>query len=110
MSSDNLNVDEITEARAKAIAESIHTISAEELKALGEGLFPVSDHPWREKYFKFIAENPNSTFYHATTHDRVHIIYCREQEKGMWFLPGSGMGPLQSKGLGILRRIADGGK
>ena len=110
MAADNLNIDEITEARAKAIAESIHPINVDELKALGEGLFPYSDHPWRERFFKFIAENPGATFHHAITNDRIHIIYCREQDKGMWFLPGSGMGPLQPKGLGILNRIVGSGK
>jgi hypothetical protein len=99
---------EITKARRKAIAESIRTISAEELKALGEKLFPGVDHPWREKFFAFINENPGATFYHATTHDSVQIIYCHAKDKGMWFLPGSGMGPMQPNGLGILKQIVEG--
>jgi hypothetical protein len=107
---DNLNMDEVTEARRKAIAESIHTISVEELKALGEGLFPYVDHPWREKFFSFITENSGDTFHHATTDDRIHFIYCRAKERGMWFMPGSGMGPMQPKGLGILKEIVDGAK
>jgi len=107
MSSENLNMDELTEARSKAVADSIHTISAEELKALGEGLFPYVEHHWRERFFNFIAENPGATFHHATTHDRIHILYCRAKEKGMWFMPGSGMGPMQPKGLAILKQIVD---
>ena len=107
MSSENLNMDELTEARRDAVADSIHTISAEELKALGEGLFPYVEHPWREKFFNFIAENPGATFHHATTHDRIHIIYCHAKEKGMWFVPGSGMGPMQPKGLAILKQIVE---
>ena len=35
---DTINMEEITKARRKAIDESIRTISAEELKALGEKL------------------------------------------------------------------------
>ena len=105
---DNLNMDEVTEARRKAIAESIHTISVEELKALGEGLFPYVDHPWREKFFTFIDENSGATFHHAKTDDLIHIIYCRAKERGMWFKPGSGMGPMQPKGLGILKGIVEG--
>jgi hypothetical protein len=103
-------MDEITEARRKAIAESIKTISVEELKGLGEGLFPNFDHPWREKFFTFITENAGATFHHATTNDRIHIIYCQGQDKGMWFQPGSGMGPLQEKGRKILKAIVEGGK
>jgi hypothetical protein len=105
---DNQSMDEITEARRKSIAETIKTISVEELKGLGEGLFPYHDHPWRAKFFDFIAENSGATFHHAVTHDRVHIIYCQGVDKGMWFTPGSGMGPLQAKGLKILKEIVEG--
>jgi hypothetical protein len=105
---DTINMEEITKARRKAIAESIRTISAEELKALGEKLFPDMDHPWREKFFAFITENSGATFHHATTHDHVQIIYCHAKDKGMWFLPGSGMGPMQPKGLGMLKQIVEG--
>src|SRR5438477_1127890 len=79
---ETINMEEITKARRKAIAESIRTISVEELKALGEELFPLMDNPWREKFFGFITENAGATFYHATTHDRVQIIYCHAKEKG----------------------------
>src|SRR5207248_8121185 len=102
---ESINMEEITKARRKAIAESIRTISVEELKALGERLFPHMDNPWREKFFGFIAENVGATFHHAATHDNVQIIYCNTKNKGMWFMPGIGMGPMQPKGLGILKRI-----
>jgi hypothetical protein len=107
---ENLNMDEITEARRKAIVESIHPIGVEELKALGEGLFPYVDHPWREKFFTFVTENSGATFHHATTHDRIHIFYCQDKDRGMWFTPGSGMGPMQPKGLGIMKEIVQGNK
>ena len=105
---DTVNMEEITKARRKAIAESIRTISVEELKALGERLFPFVGDPWRDKFFAFLHENPGATFHHATTHDHVQIIYCRDKEKGMWFLPGTGMGPMQPKGLGIFKQIVEG--
>jgi hypothetical protein len=105
MPSENLNMDEITEARRTSIEETIHTISVEEMAALGEELLPYVDHPWREAFFNFLKENPSATFYHAITHDQIHILYCSDKEKGIWFLPGSGLGPLQAKGLGILKQI-----
>jgi hypothetical protein len=108
MSSENLNMDEINEARRKDFAESIHTISVEELKTLGEGLFPFQDHPWREKYFGFIAENAGATFHHATADGPIHVIYCHSKNKGMWFFPGGGMGPLQANGLKALKAIVEG--
>ena len=99
------SMDDLTEERRKAIAETIHPISVDELKTLGEGLFPYVDHPWRSTYFNFIQENAASTFHHATTSDGIHFIYCASQGKGMWFMPGSGVGPLQAKGLAILKDI-----
>ena len=106
---ENLNMEEVTEERRKAIAKSIRTISVEELKALGEQLFPLIDHPWREKFFGFIAENSGATFHHATSHDGVQFIYCHARQKGMWFLAGTGMGPMQSTGLRIFKGIVEGG-
>jgi hypothetical protein len=38
---ETMNLEEITEARRKAIAASIRTLNLEELKALGEKLFPL---------------------------------------------------------------------
>lgn len=108
MSYEDFNTDNLTEARTEAIRDSIHPITLPELKALGESLFPSAEHPWREKYFSFLNENADKTFHHAVTHDRVHVLYCPAQEKGMWFLPGSGMGPLQAKGLKILKKIVGG--
>ena len=108
MPSEIPNMDEITEARSKAIAETIHPVDSRELTALGEALFPQTDHPWRERFLSFIQENAGASFYHATTNDRIHIVYCRAKEKGMWFMPGSGVGPLQPKGLAILKEIVDG--
>ena len=105
---DTVNMEEITKARRKAIAESIRTISVEELKALGERLFPFVGDPWRDKFFAFLDENSDATFHHATTHDHVQIIYCPAKDKGMWFMPGIGMGPMQPTGLRILKQIVEG--
>ena len=107
MPTESSNPEEITDSRRAAIEDTIHTISLDEVKALGEELFPILDHPWREAYFKFIAENTNGTFYHAVTDDRIHIVYGRPAEKGMWFVQGSGRGPLGDKGLKILKEIVE---
>ena len=108
MTPENLNMEEITEARRKAVAASIRTLSIEELKALGEQLFPFVSDPWREKYFAFLDENRGATFHHATTHDDIQIIYCPAKDKGIWFKPGVGNGPMQPKGRAILKQIVEG--
>ncbi len=105
MESENLDIESITEARRKAIEQTIEPIGIDELKALGEKVFPSFDHPWRETFFRFLEENSGSTFYHATTNDQVEVIYCPEKERGMWFLRKGGAGPLRARGIGILKEI-----
>ena len=105
---EKFDLETLDKERRKAIAKSIRTISVEELKALGEQLFPLVENPWREKFFGFITANTGATFHHATTHDHVQIIYCHAKDNGMWFMPGIGMGPMQPTGRGILKQIVEG--
>ncbi|MGH8046862.1 MAG: hypothetical protein ACREKL_06420 [Chthoniobacterales bacterium] len=102
-------MDTITEERRRAISASIRSISADEAKALGEKLFPYHDDPWREAFFEFLAQNPHAGFHRATTNDGVEILYCHEKCKGIWFVPGSGAGPLQAAGLAIMNQAVLGG-
>src|SRR5258705_7809920 len=95
---EKFDLENLDNERRKAIAKSVRTISVEELKKLGGELFRYADDPWRETFFRFVAENPGATFHHAITSDGVNIVYCRDQDKSMWFLPCTGMGPLKANG------------
>jgi hypothetical protein len=105
MEPENLDIESITDARRKTIEQTIEPIGIDELKSLGEKLFPWRDHPWRQTFFLFLEENSGSTFYRATTNDRFEVIYCPDKEKGIWFLPQGGVGPLQARALEILKEI-----
>jgi len=105
---EKFDLENLDKERRKAIAKSIRVISVEELKKLGGELFRYADDPWRETFFRFIAENAGATFHHAVTSDGVNIVYCRDKDKGMWFLPGSGMGPLQARGRQIMKEMIAG--
>ena len=105
---EKFDLENLDKERRKAVAKSMRTMSVEELKALGNEIFRYADDPWREKFFDFIAENPGATFHHAVMSDGVNIVYCRDQDKGMWFLPGSGMGPLQATGRKMMSEIIQG--
>lgn len=105
-----MNIDEIMDARRKVIAETIKTIDAAELRTLTQSLFSYPDHPWLIKLTEFISTHERSTFYHATTNDHIQIIYSDEAGKGMWCLPGQGMGLLQTTGLTIMKEIVAGKK
>ena len=106
---EKFDLENLDKERRKAIGKSIRTISPAEMKKLGDEIFRYADDPWRETYFKFIADNPGSTCHHAVTSDGVNIIYCRDRDKGMWFLPGSGMGPLQERGRKMMKEMIGGG-
>jgi hypothetical protein len=102
---EDMDMERVTLVRRKAIEKSIRTITLGELKELGDELFPFIDHPWRQKYFDFLVENAGATYHYAVTSDHIHIIYCEERERGMWFVPGHGMGVMQAKSLAILKEI-----
>jgi hypothetical protein len=108
MGLEKFDLENLDKERRKAVADSIRVMSVEELKALGNEIFRYADDPWRQKFFGFIAENPGTTFHHAVMSDGVNIVYCRDQDKGMWFLPGSGMGPLQATGRKMMSEMIRG--
>ena len=98
MKPENLNMEEITDARRKAIAASIRIISMEELKTLAESLFPFAGDPWRERFFEFLTENTGATFHHATTNDGIQVIYCNAKGKGCGSSPVSAWDRCSRKG------------
>jgi hypothetical protein len=104
---EKFDLETLTKERRKAIAKSIRTVDTEELKKIGEEIFRYAEDPWRQAFFRFIAENPGATFHHAVTSDNVNIVYCRDKDKGMWFLPGSGIGPLQVRGKKIMKEMIE---
>ena len=104
---EKFDFENLSAERRASIAKSIRTISEEELKKVGEEIFLYLDDPWREIFFRFIAENRGSTFHHALTSDGVHIVYCRDKDKGMWFQPGIGKGPLQVRGRQTMKEMIE---
>jgi hypothetical protein len=105
MAFEKFDLENLDKERRKAIAKSLRTINAEELKKIGEEIFRYADDPWREAFFRFIAENSGAAFHHAVMSDGINIVYCGDHDKGMWFLPGSGMGPLQATGRKAMKEI-----
>jgi hypothetical protein len=89
--------------RRKAIKESIRIISVEELKKLGEEIFDSPDRPWRQAFLELIAENPGATFYHASAGEGVIFLYSRDNDQGLWYLAGSGLGPLSVGGRQLMQ-------
>jgi hypothetical protein len=97
------DAETIDNERRKAIAKSIRIISVEELKKLGEEIFDEPDRPWRQTFLSLIAENPGVTFDHASAGEGVIFLYSRDNDRGLWYLPGSGIGPLSDGGRQLMK-------
>src|SRR5512133_1595141 len=104
------DAEAIDSERRKAIAKSIRIISVEELKKFGEEIFDSPDRPWRETFLSVVTENPGDTFYHASAGQGVIFLYSREDDKGLWYLPGSGLGPLSVGGRQIMKEVIEAGQ
>lgn len=103
-----MNIEEIVESRRAAVKSSLRSLSNAEVTALGESLFRYHDDPWREKFVAFVAEHPGSTYYHAMITDEVEVLYCSPEGRGLWFVRGQGLGPLQERGLKLLAEVVSG--
>jgi len=99
MAFEKFDLETLNAERRVAMAKSLRTITVDELKQVGEKLFPMAGDAWGTLFFEFIKDNKSGTFHHAVTSDGVQIVYCREKDKGLWFLERGGKGP-----LGELRR------
>ena len=98
-----VDIDKIDDDRRKNVTKSIRTISIEELKKLGEEMFDDPDRPWRQTFLQFMAEHPGATFHHASAGGGVIFVYSRGGDKGLWYLPGSGIGPLSEGGRQLMK-------
>jgi len=102
--------EKLTKERRKSLAQTLRPVSVAEMKTLGDELFKYVDDAWRDAYFGFIAENPGASFHHAVTSDGVHLLYCKDKDKGIWFLPGQGKGPLQATGRRAMKELIEGSR
>lgn len=99
--------DDTMEARREMVKKTIKPVTYEELRALGEQRFTVVTDPWYVRFSEFLNQHKDSKFYRAEAPGGAEVIYCRDGGKGVWFLPGSGMGVIQDKGLKLLAEIVD---
>jgi hypothetical protein len=107
MSYDDDWPDNTMENRRVVVRKTIRPATLDELKQLGEKRFTVASDPWCEKYKTFLKENSSAKFHLAQTPEGAEIVYCQAAGKGVWFLPGKGMGIIQPNGLRMLAEIVD---
>ncbi len=98
-----VDIDKIDDDRRKNVIKSIRIINVEELNKLAEEIFQSPDDPWKQTLLQLIAENPAATFYQAEAGQGVIFLYCLDVNKGLWFLSGSGMGPLSARAREMMK-------
>jgi hypothetical protein len=99
--------DDTMETRRAAIRKTIRPATWQEIAELGEKRFPIVTDPWCVRFQEFLQTHKNATFHRAEAPGGADVVYCREADAGVWFLPGSGMGIIQPKGLKALAEIVD---
>ncbi len=107
MSYDDNWPDQTWEMRRLMVLKTIRPVALEELKKIGELRFPIVTDPWCERYNHFLQNHPDAKYYRAEAPGDAEIFYCRDGEKGIWFLPGKAMGILQPRGLEMFKKIVD---
>ena len=88
------DMQRVSEELRKAIQESMQRIPVAELRKIVEELSEFEGDPMHQKLREIIQTHPEDSFYRAVTQEGAIILYCPGENTGVWFLPGSGMGPL----------------
>ena len=88
------DAESVSEERRKAIRESMQSMPVAELRKVVKELSEFEGDPWQQKLVEVVETHPEESFYCAVTQEGVIILYCPCENIGVWFLPGSGMGPL----------------
>jgi hypothetical protein len=89
-----VDMETLSEERRRALQQSLESMTVAELRNVVKQLSDFEGDPWQQKLVGVIEAHPEASFYRAVTQEGAIILYCPGEDTGVWFLPGSGMGPL----------------
>ena len=89
-----VDMETLSEERRKALQETLQSMTVAELREIVKELSDFEGDPSQENFVSVIEAHPEASFYRAVTQEGAIILYCPGEDTGVWFLPGSGMGPL----------------
>ena len=99
----------IWEERRKNIRESLRSISIDELKKIvKKHEEEFVENPARDEFLRLMEEQPQASFYTAVPQKDVVVYYCRDAQFGVWVVAGSGIGPLDAHGKGLIQEAIEG--
>ena len=87
-------METLSEERRNALQQTLQSMTVAELRKIVKELSDFEGDPWQENFLHLIEEHPEESFYHAVTKEGAIVLYCPDENGGVWLLPGSGMGPL----------------
>jgi hypothetical protein len=89
-----IDMETLSEERRRALQQSLESMTVADLREVAKELSDFEGDPWQENFVSVIGAHPEASFYRAVTQEGAIILYCPGEDTGVWFLPGSGMGPL----------------
>jgi hypothetical protein len=90
-----LDAESLGKERQEAVRQTVRPITVKELsKVVKDNLSDFEGDPWQENFLRMMEQHPQGNFYHAVTKEGAIVLYCGDEDAGIWVLPGSGMGPL----------------
>jgi hypothetical protein len=98
-----VDMETVSKERRRAVQESLESMTVPELRKLVKELSDFEGDPWQQKFLRVIEAHPQESFYRAVTQEGAIILYCPGEDTGVWFLPGSGMGPLPEEAKGHMK-------
>ena len=103
-----VDVETLQKERREAVRQSLRQITLKELKkVVNDNLSDFEGDPWQANFLRLIEEHSQKSFYHAVTREGAIVLYCREEDVGVWVLPHSGMGVLPDEGKSHVKEAID---
>ena len=103
-----VDMETLSEERRRAVQKSLQNMSVAELRKAVKELSDFEGDPWQENFVSVIGAHPEASFYRAVTQEGAIILYCPGEDAGVWFLPGSGMGPLPEQAKRHMKEAIEG--
>jgi hypothetical protein len=90
-----LDAESLGKERQEAVRQTLRPITLNELtKVVKENLSDFEGDPWQENFLRMMEQHPQGGFYHAVTKEGAIVLYCRDEDAGVWVIPQTGSGPL----------------
>jgi hypothetical protein len=89
-----VDMETLSEERRRAVQGSLQSLTIAELREIVKELSDFEGDPWQENFLRLIEAHPQESFYRAVSEEGPIALYCPGKDTGIWFLRGSGMGPL----------------